>query len=98
MKNRDKIEAYKDYREAVDSGNPPDLGEGEEPPTEPLFDEKYFLYNWDDEHPPITIPPDVKDDVDNDWRLTADRKEELVAQYQTDQAEAQAAASMPSRK
>ena len=93
-KNRDKIEAYKDYKEAVDSGNPPDLEDDEEPPTEPLFDEKYFLYNWDDENPGIIIPMEIKDDVDNDWLLTSDRKEDLIVQYQQD-AEAQAAASAP---
>ena len=94
-KNRDKIDAYKDYKDAVDSGNPPELEDDEEPPTEPLFDEKYFLYNWDDENPAIIIPMEVKDDVDNDWLLTADKKEDLILQYQGDQAEAQASASAP---
>ena len=95
-KNKDRIEAYKEYKEAVAAGQPPDLDDGEEPPTEPLFDEKYFLYNWDDEHPPLIIPPEVKDDVDNDWLLTTERKEELVAQYTIDLSDAQA--SIPSRK
>jgi len=83
-KNRDKLEAYKDYKEAIESGQPSGLEDGEEPPTEPLFDQKYFLYNWDDEHPPLIIPSEVKDDVDNDWLLTTERREDLIAQFSID--------------
>lgn len=60
------------------AGNPPELDEGEEKPTRPVFDDKFFLYNWDEEHPAITIPPAVVDDIDNDCVLTEELKEELI--------------------
>ena len=56
-----------------------------------MYDEKYFLYNYDDEHPEIVIPPNVTDDVDNDWLITASRKDELLTEYQITVAEALAA-------
>jgi hypothetical protein len=36
----------------------------------PTFDEKFFLFNWNEEHPEIIIPEEVKDDIDNDWVIT----------------------------
>lgn len=56
-----------------------------------MYDEKYFLYNYDDEHPEIVIPPNVTDDVDNDWQITASRKDDLLTEYQITVAEALAA-------
>ena len=56
-----------------------------------MYDEKYFLYNYDDEHPEIVIPPNVTDDVDNDWLITASRKDDLLTEYQITVAEALAA-------
>jgi hypothetical protein len=59
----------------------------------PVYDEKYFLYNFDEEHPETVIPQEVIDDVDNDWIITATRKDELLTEYQITVAEALAAAS-----
>ena len=56
-----------------------------------MYDEKYFLYNYDDEHPEIVIPPNVTDEVDNDWLITASRKDDLLTEYQITVAEALAA-------
>jgi len=76
----------------VDAGNPPSLDDGEEPPTKPVFDENFFFFNWDEEHPEVHIPDEIRDDLDNDWRLTQERKEELLTQYAAEQAEAAAEA------
>ena len=73
------------------AGNPPELEEGEEKPARPVFDDKFFLYNWDEEHPAITIPPEVIDDIDNDWVLTEEQKEEHIAAH----AQALAEAAIP---
>jgi hypothetical protein len=68
-------EAYAEYKAAVDAGNPPTLEEGEEEPTLKEFNERYFLFNWDQEHEQITIPDEVVDDIDNDWILTKELKD-----------------------
>lgn len=52
-----------------------------EPPQLPVYDEKYFLYNYDEENPETVIPPEVIDDVDNDWSITSAKKEELLTEY-----------------
>lgn len=77
--NREELQKYADYQEALESGNPPELEEDEEPPTKPIFDENFFFFNWDEEHPGVDIPPEVVDDVDNDWALSQAQKEDLVA-------------------
>ncbi len=47
----------------------------------PEFDEKFFLYNYDQEHPEIEIPELVQDDVDLDWIITEDQKEDIINDY-----------------
>lgn len=79
--NKDEIEKYNDYQAAVDAGEPPQLDEGEDPPTKPIFDENFFFFNWDEEHPEVEIPPEVTDDQDNDWVISQEKKDELVEQY-----------------
>ena len=46
-----------------------------------MFDEKYFLFNYDEEHPAIYIPDEVKDDVDNDWIISIEKKDELISHH-----------------
>lgn len=82
------MEKWQSYQEAIDAGQTPELDEDEEPPSKPVFDDKFFLYNWDDDHPEINIPPEVIDDTDNDWLLTPEKKEELISEYQAALAEA----------
>ena len=85
--NRSLIEKYTEYQEALTSEEPPELEEGEEPPTKPEFDEKFFLYGWDDEHPAVIIPDEVIDDKDNDYLIPADKKDELIEQFAAQKAE-----------
>lgn len=33
------------------------------------FPENDFFKKWDEEHPPIPIPDEVEDDIDNDYDL-----------------------------
>lgn len=47
----------------------------------PQFDEKYFLFGFDEEHPEVEIPAEVPDDVDNDWDLPQERKEDEIQAY-----------------
>jgi hypothetical protein len=89
--NSAAIQKYEAYAEAVAGGETPDLEEGEEPPMKPNFDEKFFLYNWDEEHPAINIPAEVVDDVDNDWIIAADKKDDLIADFAVNRAEELAA-------
>lgn len=81
ISNKADIDKYDDYKQACDEGNPPDLEDGEEPPTKPVYDENYFFFQWDEDHPEVIIPDEVIDDVDDDWLITADRKESMVNDY-----------------
>jgi len=63
---------------AVEAGNPPALDEGEDPPQLKEFNERYFLFNWDEENEKVEIPNEVVDDVDNDWVLTKELKDEMI--------------------
>lgn len=92
----DEIANFAAYDEAVKAGNPPDLA-GEEPPTRPVFDEKFFLYNFDEEKPAPVIPPEVIDDIDNDWTLSNEMKENLIENHINALAEAAAAAEPPAK-
>jgi len=62
--NKADLERYEEYVAAQAAGT---LDPEEEVPIKPMYDEKYFLYNYDEEHPEITIPPSVTDDIDHDW-------------------------------
>jgi len=79
--NKVDIEKYQAYKEAVDSGNPPSMEEGEDPPMLPEFDAKYFMFSYDEEHPAIIIPAEVIDDTDNDWVQKESAKEDLITSY-----------------
>ena len=72
------MDKYRDYQAAVEEGNAPELEDGEQAPTQPVFDKNFFFFNWDEEHPEIDIPEEVQDDVDNDWMMTAEKKEDLL--------------------
>ena len=84
--NRALIEKYNEYQEALASEEPPDL-DGEDPPEKPVFDEKFFLYGWDEEHPAIIIPAEVVDDIDNDFIIPPDKKDEMIEQFAAQKAE-----------
>jgi len=81
IENKVLIEKYNEYQEQVEAGEAPELEEGEDPPEKPVFDEKFFLYGWDEEHPAIIIPAEVVDDLDNDFIISPDKKEEMIAEF-----------------
>jgi hypothetical protein len=85
--NKGLIDKYNEYQEQLASDDPPELEDGEEPPVKPEFDEKFFLYGWDEEHPKVFIPPEVIDDVDNDWIIPHDKKDEMIAEFAAHKAE-----------
>lgn len=51
-------------------------GEQEEEEKLPEFDEKEFVEDFDEENPPIVVPPEVIDDIDNDWEVEAQAEDE----------------------
>lgn len=87
IENKALIEKYNEYQEAVANDEAPELEEGEDPPQKPEFDEKFFLYGWDEEHPAIVIPQEVVDDTDNDFLILPDKKEEMIAEFAAQKAE-----------
>ena len=44
----------------------------------PKFDKEEMEEKFDDENPPIEIPPEQEDDINNDWVLEEDQEAELV--------------------
>jgi len=38
---------------------------------EEQFNEESFLKKWDEDNPPIEVPPEVIDDIDNDYEFPA---------------------------
>ena len=53
----------------------------QEPPTLPVFNKEEAMEKFDDDNPPIEIPPDAEDDINNDWVLEEDAEAELIAQF-----------------
>lgn len=39
------------------------------------------MYNYDQEHPEIEIPEFVQDDIDLDWIITEEQKEDIINDY-----------------
>ena len=44
----------------------------------PEFGKAEMEEKFDDENPPIDIPPDQEDDINNDWALTEEEELELI--------------------
>lgn len=44
----------------------------------PIFNKDEFMEKWEEENPPVAIPNEVIDDIDNDWKLTEEEEESLV--------------------
>ena len=51
-------------------------GEPKPPPEKPVFDEEAYLQKFDDkeENAISIIPPEVVDDIDGDWPMTAEEE------------------------
>lgn len=91
-------EAYAEYKAQIDAGNPPQLEEGEDPPQPKEFNERYFLFNWDEENPQIVIPNEVSDDIDNDWNLTPELKTEKIDEFIAEKVASQEPPPPPPKK
>ena len=93
--NADQIEAYNKYmtekkaKEAQMYGEEAaseneDGEEQEEPPTLPEFNEAEAGERFDEENPEVEIPDEIVDDINNDWVLTEEESEALIAKYFAD--------------
>ena len=54
-----------------------------------MFQLQEVSEKFDDENPPIEIPDLVEDDIDNDWVLTEEEQDAIIAAYWTAKGEAQ---------
>ena len=68
-----KLEEEKEKKEEKDGEDGADPAEEEE---EQPFDEENFKNNFDDENPPIEEPPEVVDDIDNDFNVEIEAEED----------------------
>lgn len=68
-----KIEAEREAREAKEEDGE---GEANEEEADPEFDEEEFKLRFDDENPPIEEPPEVIDDLDNDFNIEVEEEEQ----------------------
>ena len=81
--NEEDIDKWQVYKDAIDAGEEPSLAEGEEPPTQPEYNENFFLHSYDEEFPKIAIPDQIVDDIDNDWDIS-EEKDALVVGYENE--------------
>ena len=90
--NKDAIEEYNRYKEEQERLANQDYGEEAgsedeedkaniEPPELPVFDRKEAEEKFDDENPEIIIPPEIVDDIDNDWQLDEEEREAIITQF-----------------
>ena len=79
--NSEGITLFHEYTASLETETPMELEEGEDAPTLPVFDEKYWLFGYDEEHPEIFIPKEIADDVDQDWRMLPEQKPAEIADY-----------------
>ena len=42
---------------------------------------KFFEFNFEAENPKVDIPPEVIDDIDNDWVIEPDQRAEIIDKY-----------------
>jgi len=43
-----------------------------------VFNRQEAAEKFDDDNPPIEIPPDAENDINNDWVLDEDEEEKLI--------------------
>ena len=73
--NRDAIEAAIAYQNRPPAAEDEDEeneepAEKQPPPVMPVFNSEEFLAKWVHENPPVEIPDEVIEDLDNDWIYT----------------------------
>lgn len=44
----------------------------------PVFNREEAAEKFDEDNPPIDIPPDTEDEINNDWLLDEDQELELI--------------------
>jgi hypothetical protein len=44
-----------------------------------LFDENFFLFNFEENNPQIVIPEEVIDDIDNDWPYSYEFRDAVIS-------------------
>jgi len=49
----------------------------------PIFQKEEAEEKFDDENPPIEIPPDAESDINNDWVLDEDEELALINGFNT---------------
>jgi len=64
--------AAEEHEEGREEGQDGGIEEQEE---KPVFNEEEFYRNYDAEFPEVIIPPEVKDDIDNDYEIPKDGDE-----------------------
>jgi len=90
--NREDIETYNKWQEEQKRLEEEDYGEekgsededdkaNQEPPILPVFNKEEAVEKFDDDNPPVEIPPDADDDINNDWLLEEDQEAELIAAF-----------------
>lgn len=79
--NRVEIERFEKYLELKASGEQMEEFDEDIEPQRPTFDEKFYLFNWNEEHPEIIIPEQIQDDIDNDWIVSQNQKEDVINDY-----------------
>merc|ERR1719148_607166 len=78
--NKEDIETYNKWKEEQERLAEQDYGEekGSEDEDEKANAEPPSLPEFDNENPPIDIPPEAEDDINNDWVLEEDQELELI--------------------
>ena len=49
----------------------------------PLFNQKEAADKFDEDNPEVEIPPEVVDEIHNDWVLTEEEESKLIEDYWT---------------
>ena len=52
----------------------------------PEFNEQDAVEKFDEENPEVEIPDEIIDDINNDWVLTEEENEALIAKYFADKS------------
>ena len=72
--NREEIEAYNNYQQKSqrepEGGDQDESAENNTAPVLPVFNKETFLTNWLNINPPIIIPDEPIEEIDNDWIMS----------------------------
>ena len=84
--HKEDMEAYLQYqqrsnRDKNDDDEEEEGTEREPAPVMPVFNKEEFLAKWLSENPPIVIPDEPVEEVDNDWIMTPAEQDAIVNSY-----------------